>query len=80
MRHTDHGGVARFNADVERAYAARGWERCDPPSNEPSDGTPTAKQVSVSVTAPDVGKTYTPAMKRATNESRRRGGDTAQED
>lgn len=32
MRHTVHGGVARFPAESVPAWEQIGWKRCDPPA------------------------------------------------
>jgi hypothetical protein len=71
MRHTGHGGVTQFNVDTERAFAARGWERCEPPADE--DDTTTETPAARPETKHDQGRETT--NRRAA----RRGGDTAQE-
>lgn len=32
MRHEEHGGVARFPADVASQHEPRGWKPCDEPA------------------------------------------------
>lgn len=34
MRHVDHGGRAKFPADVAELWWAKGWEPSDPPAPE----------------------------------------------